>query len=170
MTVGGIIGCIDVNHDHISTAKVGLRIEGEQPISQTPEVPPTHPILRATKHGLRRKIDRCLRKPSQGSLQSRISAKCRRIVRVLIAHGNVGDPLPRQGPKVVNDSTRIPKVIQRLGHNLGEPMTPIKLSEKQRTSVRRDPAAFKIRNDFFPKKRLPKWSCLWQTVFIGHAR
>jgi len=152
MPVGGIIGRIDVKNDHISRTRMGLKIQRKEPVTETPQVPPSDPVFKTTKRGLGGKIPRCLRKSSRRNLQSRITAKGRRIVGVLIAHGNGEDPLPQQGPQLMNDSTRIPRVIQRLGHGLGQPMTLVKLSEKQTAGVGGDPATLKISDDFFSKK------------------
>ena len=80
MPVGGIIGRIDVKNDHISRTRMGLKIQRKEPVTETPQVPPSDPVFKTTKRGLGGKIPRCLRKSSRRNLQSRITAKGRRIV------------------------------------------------------------------------------------------
>lgn len=63
-SMGGIIGGVDVNHDHIPGARMHLQIQAKQSVGQSPEVFFGDTVLKTTKGWLRGQIQRSLRKPA----------------------------------------------------------------------------------------------------------
>lgn len=55
-SMGGIIGGIDVNHDHIPGARMHLQIQGKQSVGQSPQVFFGDTVLKTTKGWLRGQI------------------------------------------------------------------------------------------------------------------
>jgi len=52
-SMGGIIGGVDVDHDHIPGARMYLQIQGKQSVRQSPEVFLGDTVLKPTKGWLR---------------------------------------------------------------------------------------------------------------------
>ena len=50
----------------------------------------------------------------------------------------------------MNHPRRITRILKCFGNRLADLITIIELSHKQGTRIRRDPATFKMSNEFFP--------------------
>ena len=97
-----------------------------------------------------------IRQPLTGDFYYRIISQFIAVIAVLIAAGNLENPLLEKLKELMFDITGMALVSQRIGHFADQPYPGLNLPEKKKSGIGADLTAIKIRLNFLIRNTFKK--------------
>jgi hypothetical protein len=164
--VSQIIGVIDIQDNTLRRFLVGVDKHSNKHLRDTIKICFGKRVLKTADGRLTGQGRIFLRKSFTGYFHHRIVPQFIAVVAVLIAAGNLEDPLLEQFAKLMFDITGMATVMQRVDHFANKSHPVLHLAEEKKPRVGTDLPAGKIRFNFFMGNVFEKEQ-LFGTIFHG---
>ena len=150
--MGGVVGGVHVEDDHLAGAGMGLEVQVQEPVGESAQVLGADPVLKPGQGGLGGQVAGTFRSFAGHDLQGRVPGQGGGVVVVFVTLGNGEQPLPHQGQEIMPHLAVLAGVVQARGSLLGESIALVQLPQQQTAGIGGDPATFKIGDDLLAEK------------------
>jgi hypothetical protein len=166
MAVGQIIGVIDIQNDALRRFLVRVYEHIDKHFCDPVKVSPGETIFKPAYGRLRSQIRLIIGQSLTGYFHYRIFPQLVAVVSILIAAGNLENPLLEKLKELMFDITGVAPVPQRISHFADQTYPVFNLPEEKKTGIGTDLSTVEISFNFFVEKAFKKQE-LFGTIFHG---